>query len=206
MIRRGHNDYYCLGCSTTFLFNPLTDEKDPPVKCNCENSHCEHVPGECAGEGKIEFDYVGLVCPACAEDLPKEYLKEIPIGTLLLYGNRFGIVRELRDGNGWLCEGLATSFSNRFFLVHRNMLHSVKFDIPMTNLYDFEVAVGENIYDSFAYAKNCKILETTKNASGRVGDDPLPVYFVKAYDPDADKLVWLTVSRFGDGHLRWHKP
>ena len=46
--------------------------------CGCENSECEtgHMTNEmvCASEGTVPVEYVGQVCEACAEYMPKQYI------------------------------------------------------------------------------------------------------------------------------------
>jgi len=43
-------------------------------KCNCENSYCEHVPGECSSQaGTIQAQYVGALCDDCGERMPEQY-------------------------------------------------------------------------------------------------------------------------------------
>lgn len=180
------------------------------MKCNCESTHCSHEPAMCQGEGKISFDYVGLVCTKCADVIPKEFMKEVPIGTLVLFNNRFGIVRAHVDTDKWgyrlayiSCEGMANStFHDRVFTINNWDYDKIIFNVETKTLYEFEEAIGENVYDSFAYARNSRVLETTKVEKEIT---PGVEYWVKLYNPDIGRLITLAVCRYEDGHLRWTK-
>lgn len=44
-------------------------------QCNCEQTACKHEPAGCKNKaGDKKAMYVGSICDACAEIMPKEYL------------------------------------------------------------------------------------------------------------------------------------
>lgn len=44
------------------------------MRCNCENSACQHVAGGCEhGAGLTRIKYLGVVCDTCASRYPAEY-------------------------------------------------------------------------------------------------------------------------------------
>lgn len=71
-------------------------------QCNCENVKCPHGEEPCTNEaGKHKAEYVGAICDACAERMPKKYLKE---NTKLKESAM--LLTELYDDDHWIVLGV----------------------------------------------------------------------------------------------------
>jgi hypothetical protein len=120
------------------------------------------------------------------------------IKDLVMWDNRIGVV--VGFGTDYvLCYGIGKD--PIYISFDKFEKDEVITDIKATSLYDFQEAIGENVYDPMMYVTSCRVLETAKVVDQR-GDS---VYFVTLHDYDSDEVVLRTIRRYRN-LLFWSKP
>ena len=130
---------------------------------------------------------------------------KLEIGQLILWDNRFGVITEIFNTHV-KCEGFPNFLRLTDFFVEMREFHAgrVLTDIQTTSVYEFQEAIGENIYDPRGYAEGYRVLEAAKNMSGRYDGEDRPEYWVKMFNPATKQLRMLATYRSAvDGILRW---
>jgi hypothetical protein len=120
------------------------------------------------------------------------------INELIMWDNRFGIV--LSHGpDHLLCRGLA---NEPLYVAYKEFDYDRVFtNIATTDLYDFQEAIGENVYDPLSHVTNCRVLETAKVINPVANIE----YLVTLHDYVAHTIVVRAIRRYGDNHLYWAK-